>query len=224
MASFLILAAAVASAQVVVPASEPRHTVSFTAEESGSVAPDQVEVYLTVAAQANTPREAMTNQAEKMKRVSAALREVCGDKNVATLDYSVGVERKYNRDTEEYKLVGYSATQQVKARAPIGKTADLLEAVVADAMIDKIGFTRSNADELREGLVNIAITKAKALALERAGRLGIRLGENPIGYSEGRNSASVGRVAGAAARAAPDLPSGELTLKVSVTLTYEILR
>ena len=133
----------------------------------------------------------------------------------------------YERSSGMSNLVGYSGYQSFQVKLALDDADEFLELLPDIANEDSVTFFVSNARELRDAAVDLAIEDAKARAQRRAGVLGITLGgvigqtESNLGQGQARESGRV--MAAMSADASVQLPAGENELRVNVTVTYRIL-
>ncbi|HSA55580.1 MAG TPA: SIMPL domain-containing protein [Gemmatimonadaceae bacterium] len=207
-----------ANPQTPTPSSVP--SIVASGESQRSVAPDQVTIILGVLTRSRTPLAAAGENAERMNRVLAALRQLgLTDQEVTTSHYSVHSEIWRNENDTVHV-----ATNSVRVQT---KKLDLLARVIESALsagatnVSSLEFGLENrSGPTREALadaVREARLQAEAMAAAAGGRLGAleELTTQPTGYQPfmARDMA----VASMQQGAAPPITPGEVILTAIVT-------
>lgn len=201
--------------------------ITVVGEGSMSVAPDLAVVYAGVTTTAKTAQAASDGNSKAMAAVLAALKEVgIADADIRTSRFSIQPLRDTNRNAPP-RITGFQASNQVsvKIRAT-GKTADVLDHLIGAGANDvsSIQFQVSDPSKILDKARGQAIADAHRKAELYAAAAGVRLGRAVMITEEGaRNYAPVTmRAAGVAAAPVP-IMAGEETLRISVTVSYELM-
>jgi len=203
-----------------IPTTSSVPSIVASGESQRGVAPDQVTIILGVLTRSRTPLAAAGENAERMNRVMAALRQLgLTDQEVTTSHYSVHSEIWRNENDTVHV-----ATNSVRVQT---RKLDLLARVIESALSagatnvsslefgleDRSGPTRAAlADAVRE-----ARLQAEAMAAAAGGRLGAleELTTQPTGYQPfmARDMA----VASMQQGVAPPITPGEVIVTAVVT-------
>lgn len=226
----LIFAGVALLAAGAVPASAQEQMprlITVLGEGSVSVAPDLAVVYAGVTTTAKTARAASDADSKAMSAVLAALKEAgIADKDIRTSRFSILPLRDTSRNAPP-RITGFQASNQVsvKIRAT-DSTADVLDRLIGAGAndISSIQFVVSSPSKLLDEARGQAIADAHRKAELYATAAGVRLGRAVSITEEGARLPSpiLMRAAGAPA-AAPPIMAGEETLRVSVTVSYELM-
>lgn len=228
LAAALAALAGPAAAQVPAP---QMATLSVSAEGRSLRAPDLAEVSGGVVTVAATASAAMTANAEAMSRVVAAVRKAgIAERDIQTAGISLQPQYRYlqNRPPE---LTGYQAANTVNLRlrklADAGRLLDTLVSVGAN-QINGPNFRVEDDNAARDEARVAAVATGRARAELYAKSAGVRLkrlltlSENAA-YEPGPPRPVMMRQMAADAESAPTpVAPGEVTLTVTVNLTYEI--
>ena len=211
-----------------------------TGEGSVTLEPDLATLGLGVEARGETVSDAIAEASTAMDAVLGALRgRGIEDRDVQTRNFNVWPEYEYQEVMESGAmrrtrvLVGYVVSNTVTAKIrdldSVGEVIDDVAAAGGDSTrIDSVGFTVDDesayAEELRSGAVADAMEKAS----HYASLAGVSLGE-PVFISEGAARAPIQPVylesaalSRAAAAPATSISGGELELRMSVQVLFEI--
>jgi uncharacterized protein YggE len=201
----------------------PKPVVTVTGEASISVAPDLAQVRVGVTSQAPTAREASEANNAVMSRVIAAIKDFgIADKDVQTSRLSLLPIREPPRASDLTRISAFQASNQVTVKVqPIEKVSELIDRLVAAGAneITGIELRVSSPSQVLDAARADAIANARHKAEIYARAAGIRLGR-PISINEGEGAGGP-----VFTRQAADLPiaPGERTLRVSVTVAFELL-
>ena len=199
-------------------------------EASVQAPPDQARISTGVTIRAKTVREATEANSKAMAAVMAALADAgIAGKDIQTSRFSIQPVYAAPEPRAEQKLVGYTVTNQVSVRIrELDKVSIVVDkAVTAGATdIGNIEFVVSNQgkllDQAREGAIADArrkaeiYAKASGLELGRVVWVSEEVGAEPL--------APARMYPRAAAHAAVPIAAGEDTLRVSVTVGFELSR
>ena len=127
--------------------------------------PDVAVITAGVITRAATARAALQQNAARMERVRAALKQAgIADRDIQTSNISLNPEYRYVQD-QPPRLTGYSASNQLNVRfRDIAKSGDILDALVAEGA-NSINGPTLTIDKPEEALDE---ARAKALGVGRA--------------------------------------------------------
>ena len=217
-----LAAPAVASAQsqpggaspMQVHAMAQQPALNLSAYGEVKVAPDQATINFGVVTEAPTAQEAMTQNAQQMTRVVAALRRAgIAERDIQTSGLNLSAQYDYQQN-EPPKLRGYQASNRVTVTiqdlTKVGTTAD---AVVAAGVnqIDGIGFGLKDPKAAEDQARVLAVRALQDKARLYAQALGV----------DGLNVLITPQDSMAAAREQWDDGSNSLAIAPGVIVTYE---
>jgi len=223
LAATLIAAmASTASAQTLQP------TVSVTGEASISVPPDLAQIDSGVTTEAKTAREASEANNRAMAGVLQALKNSgLAEKDIQTSRLSLSPQSTPGRNPNApFQITGYRASNRVTVTIrDITKVADTIDVLVGAGAneISGISFAVSKASKLLDDARAEAIADARRKAEIYAKAANISLGA-PISISEETAPSPVPyrKMAVRMDAAAAPVAQGEETLRVSVSVSYEL--
>lgn len=223
-----------AAAHAAVDRPFPAITVSGEAEIS--VAPDIAETSAGVTTEAKTVREASAANTQAMTAVIAALKQAgVGDKDIQTGHISIqpvynNTQSKKEGRPDEPRIVGYRVGNQVRLKVrDLARLGEVLDQAIAAGATDVFGvsFSVSEASKALDAARGAAVADAKRKADLFAKAAGAQVGRAIDIAEAGAAVPRQMRFAAAADRrtlAAPmPIATGENTLHVTVTITYELL-
>ncbi|MBA3677757.1 MAG: SIMPL domain-containing protein [Sphingosinicella sp.] len=233
MASLIALAAlpsTVAAQPIAVQAiSGTRLDVVATGETNR--VPDLALISAGVITRAVTASQAISQNAQQMNRVVAALRRAgVAERDIQTSSISLNPEYRYV-ENQTPVLTGYQASNQVTIRfRDIKESGSILDALVAQGanQINGPSLTIDKPEAALDEARRDAIAKARARAQLYADAIGKRVGRI-LSISEGSyngprpyESMMVGRAASMDAAAQTKIVPGEQTLSVTVSVSFEL--
>lgn len=202
-------------------------TVSVTGEASISVPPDLAQVDSGVTTEAKTAREASEANNKAMGGVLQALKNSgLAEKDIQTSRLSLSPQSAPNRNANApFLIVGYRASNRVTVTIrDITKVADTIDVLVSAGAneISGISFMVSKASKLLDDARSEAVADARRKAEIYAKAANITLGA-PISISEETAPGPMPyrKMAADMAASAP-VAQGQETLRVSVSVSYEI--
>lgn len=223
LATFLIPDAA--SAQT---AEKPPSIITVSGEGQASVVPDLAVLTGGVTTAARSAREASEANAKAMTAVMAAVKGAgIDEKDVQTARLSLHPVRE-NRN-EPGRITGFQATNQVTVKIrELAKIADVIDRMVGAGANDISGihFTVSSPSKPLDQAREAAIADARRKAEIYARAANVKLG-NPVSISEEGSAPPRPfqmRTMDAAAAVSTPVSPGEELLRVTVTVSYELLR
>ena len=202
-----------------------------TGEGIVDVTPDIAILTVGVEAQESTVARARGEAAGAMERLFQALKaRGVADRDIRTSQFSIAPEYRYDDRQRQQVLVGYRAQNLVTIKLRNLKDAgpiidDAAAAAGELARVKGISFTLENPapqrDQARSEAVRQALAKARQMATDAGITLGKVLFLSEAGGVEPPQPVSF-RVGLAAAEASTPISPGELQVRVSVHLVYEI--
>ena len=221
-ATVLAAMASTASAQTLQP------TVSVTGEASISVPPDLAQIDSGVTTEAKTAREASEANNKAMAGVLQALKNAgLPEKDIQTSRLSLSPQSAPGRNPNApFQITGYRASNRVTVTIrDITKVADTIDVLVGSGAneISGISFMVSKASKLLDDARTEAIADARRKAEIYAKAANISLGA-PISISEETTPSPMPyrKMAVRMDAAAAPVAQGEETLRVSVSVSYEL--
>ena len=202
-----------------------------TGEGIVEVTPDVAVLTVGVEAQQATVARARSEAAGAMDRLFQALKaRAVADKDIRTSQFSISPVYRYDERQRVQLLEGYRVqnvvTVKVRSLKDAGSIIDDGVAAAGDlARVQDISFTLDNPapqrDQARSEAIKQAVAKAKQMAADAGITLGKVLFLAEAGGVEQPQPVSL-RAAAAGAEASTPISPGELQVRVSVQLVYEI--
>jgi uncharacterized protein len=207
------------------PAPEARIVV--TGEGSVRVTPNYAQIRSGVTTRSKTVKEGVESNSKLMVTIIAALKDAgIAEKDIQTARFSIQPVYAPQQPGTEPKLAGYSVSNQVNVIIrEVGKVGDVLDRVVAAGAteVGDVSFLVSDAskalDQAREAAIADARRKAEVYAKASA----LKLGRVEWIAEDTGSGPPVPMMARAAAAPVP-IASGEDTLRVRVTVGFDIAR
>lgn len=232
--SIVLLAALALSAcgpAAVNPAVTPR-TLNVSGSGQISLTPDIAYIYVGVHTENPSASDAMAENNRKTQEMIDALKEAGVDeKDIRTTNFSIWPMDRYDPDTNlptGEKVYSVDNTVYVTVR-DLAKLGDLLDTLVTAGAntINSIAFDVADKTEAIKQARAAAVKNGKEQAQELAGEAGVTLGEiTSISFYEGSPSPVLDGYGkgggGAEAPMAVPIQPGQITLTVTVSMTYEI--
>ncbi len=230
VAAMLILAAVLSacSPTIVAESQLPSRTISVTGAGQVTLAPDIAYIYIGVHTEGASATGAVADNSTRTQKVTDALKELgLAKEDIRTTNFSIWPSQQYGPDG---KLTGtiymVDNTVYVTVR-DIEKLGELLDTTIQAGAnsINSIQFDLEDKTEALSQARKAAVENAKKQAKELADAAGVKLGEiQTIGFYEATPvSAFDGKGGGGmVAEAAVPIQPGQLTLTVTVNLTYEL--
>ena len=232
--SMLVLAAlalGACSPTIVAEPAPPVRTMNVNGAGQVFLSPDIAYIYIGVHTEEDTAAEAVATNNVETQRVTAALKKAGVDaKDIRTTNFSIWPNQQYGPDgqpTGTRYVVDNSVFVTVRKLENLG---DLLDAAVAAGAnsINSIQFDVADKTEALKKAREEAVKDAKAQAQELADVAGMALGEvQSISFYDSApapymDSFGKGGGGGAAVESTVPIQPGQLTLMVTVSMTYEI--
>ena len=220
-----------------------QRTIQVSASDSVKVSPDMAELSLTICPQGATAQEAQAQAASELDALKAALAALgIDEKNIVASQ--VNIYARYDWSDYVEKIVGYQASIDITLRElTIDQANSAIPAIagIEDTTLDGMRFNVSTYDErYQEALVSalqVAQAKAQVLAQAAGAQLGAvaNVCENydsqEYRYSNVQAKSEADTMAVAEAAAADTgagngsdmLNPGEIEIKASISVTYELM-
>ncbi len=218
------------------------NTITVTGEGEVFAVPDLATFSFAVSADAKTVSAAQEEVTKKVDAVLEAIRSLgVEEKDIKTTDYSVYPRYSYNQmpctqfscPPSRQTLEGYTASHNVTVK--VRKTDDAGKILAAAGEkgatnLSGISFTIDDPEELKSEARAMAIKDAREKASVLTHDLGVKL-VRVVSYSDSSNGGVVpyyrealgmGGADATAPAKAPNLPTGENKIQITVNVTYEI--
>ncbi|MDO8434934.1 MAG: SIMPL domain-containing protein [Candidatus Binatus sp.] len=200
--------------------------VDGTGEARGT--PDVATLNLAIETHAATAEEAASRNGTLAEKIIAALKAKLGDKGkISTGGYSLNPEYD-QRPSREPKIVSYTAQNSITAETgALDLLGALIDASIAAGAnrVNYLSFALKDDSKVRTEAITIATRDAKAQADALAAALGVKLGKvikaTTVAEARPIPMQRMG-MAVAAERVATPVEPGEVTVPVTVSLTFYI--
>lgn len=215
----------------------PLRTVSVTGEGEVDVAPDLVVVSFAVETTAPEAGAAVAENSRKSTTLSDAIKKLLtGKDTVSTSGYSLDPVYDYpqrDRPNQAPRITGYVARNQVQVRShtidAVGKLIDAATKAGANR-VDGLQFTLDERSAAQTDALQRAGQDARRQAEAAATALGVKLGRVASATTSSgpivmpRPYEARFRMASAEAASAPPPPieAGDVTVRATLQVTYEI--
>jgi uncharacterized protein YggE len=199
-----------------------------TGQGEARMTPDRATVYIGVQTRAPTAAVAAADNARRQRAVLDTLRALgLGSDQLSTQNYSIYPESRFDKDSQQTRIVGYAVSNTVRAEL---KRMDMVGAVIDAALakganqISSLEFSSSNTDEARRSALTAAVARARAdadaIARAAGGSLGalIEVVFGPSYVPPVRMMTM--QMSAMAAPAATPVEPGEQTVRVSITARW----
>jgi uncharacterized protein YggE len=212
------------------------HTEANTLLVSGEgrvfAKPDIGQVDLSVVTQGSAVAAAVTENNNKMNKITQALKEMgIKEDDLKTANYNINPNYQYSQGKSTISGYEINQTLQVKIR-DLNKTSQILEkaASLGANQVGSLSFTIDDKEALKEQAKKQAVEKAKKKAEEMQKEFGIRLGrminfnEYESGSTPDYNGAYGIGGGGGMERSVPtpQIQTGQNEIVMTVDLTYEV--
>ncbi|HHV79217.1 MAG TPA: SIMPL domain-containing protein [Firmicutes bacterium] len=223
-----IFVSAVSRPEVGAAAEENSRFIEVEGEATMDVKPDTVTLNIGCRTQLPTAREAQEENAKKMNAVIQKLLEMGFARNdIATTSLTLSPVYDYSQNTP--RLTGYAAENIVKASTThLDKVGEIVDAAVAAGAnnISGIYFSVKDMESYRQQLLAKAaeVARARAEVLAKASGTSVK-GVRCIVQSELNSPPTpiyYAKVADRAASASTPIMEGQLTLKSTVRMQFDI--
>ncbi|MGN6462141.1 MAG: SIMPL domain-containing protein [Pseudolabrys sp.] len=219
-AAMLTASAAQAQSQMV------DKVITVTGEAVASVVPDIAMSRGGVTTQGKTAKEASDSNAKEMTAVIEALKAAgIAERDIQTTRLSIYPQQDPNK-AGKARIIGFQASNQVNVRLrDINKIADALDRMINAGAneISGVSFSVSDPSKALDAARKDAVADAKRKADIYAQAAGVGLGRAVAIQEEGTPPLFQPRPMALRAAAAPPVQPGEETLRISVTIAYELM-
>ena len=215
----------VAAAFVAPSARAAERLVTVTGEATVSVAPDMAVIRIGVASQGKTAREASDANARQMTAVLAAIKDAgIAERDVQTSRLSLQPQYDPNRSAPA-RLLGFQANNQLTVKIrDIAQLPGILDRAIGAGANEMSGieFAVSEQSKLLDQARGEAIADARRKAELYARAAGAKVGSVVAIVEEGSAPPLAYPLKAMRAGAAVPVAPGEQTLRVVVTVSYEL--
>jgi uncharacterized protein YggE len=221
-----LLIAALSPAAARVEIQRPVPMVSVRGEADVAARPDVARAIAGVTTEAKTPREAADANTRVMSVLIAAAKQAgVADKDIRTAGFSINpVHATRNRETPQ--VVAYRASNRVMLTLrDIGRVGEILDVLTQAGATDigGVSFGLSESSKLLDQARMLAFADAKRKAELYAQAAGLQLGRAISIDEDAAPPPRAYRAAQAAAASSVPIEPGEETLRVGVTVSFELL-
>jgi len=226
MLARLLSAAVLVVALSPLPLHAVERVVTVVGEATLAVTPDSAVLRVGVSTQGKTARDASDANARQMTAVLAALKEAgIAERDLRTSRLSLQPQYDNQNRSAPARLIGFQASNQVAVTVrDVGQVATVLDRAIGAGANEMSGidFVVSDQSKLLDKVRAAAMADAARKAELYAGAAGAKLG-HALSISE-ENAASPVIFQGAMRAAAAPIPvaAGEQTLRLTVTVSYEL--
>lgn len=208
-----------------------RDTIDIVGEGKVSAQPTLAEVNLGLYSEGRDIPATQEDNAKKVNAIIAALKGMgIAEADMQTSNYSISPRYEYVDGRQN--IIGYSVSQNLSIKV---RNLSQVGAVVSRAgelgsnQVNGVNFTIDEPSMIEQAARKEAIDDAEKKALELAKSLGVRL-VRVVGFSESTPGTPVPMyayraeldAAQSAPPVAPEIQPGQLDVKATVTVTYEI--
>ncbi len=231
----LFLLGLAATSTLAVADEQPRRQINVQGQASQLVSPDQATLSISVEGRDKDADGAMSAAGSNAQSVVITLARYTDKNNIRALQTQVrsvvkGTDRSWRKDSGEPMEMLASRQIQVE-RLAIDKLPDVMRALAKQPLtrIDQVSPSVSNAREIEDEILLLAIDDAKARAERVAKRLGVELGL-PISVHVQQNYAAqpkyamraVAMEAVAADAGGGYAATGENEIQAQVNISFEL--
>lgn len=229
---FVALALGACSPTIMAESAPPVRTLNVNGTGQAFLSPDIAYIYIGVHTEEATAAEAVDTNTSETQKVIAALKDAGVDaKDIRTTNFSIWPNQQYSPDgqpTGTRYVVDNSVFVTVRE---LDKLGDLLDSAIGAGAnsINSIQFDVADKEEALKKAREEAVKDAKQQAQELADAAGMSLGDvQTISFYDSAPAPfmeSFGKGGGGAAvseAAAVPIQPGQLTLTVTVSMSYEI--
>jgi uncharacterized protein YggE len=194
-------------------------TITVTGDGTVNATPDRASFDFGVTSQAATAAAALSRNASEARSIIAALKRAGVDSSdIQTTQVSLWPRTTANGR----EIVGYSASNSVSVKVPLGRSGSVVDAAVRAGANNVDGPSLDTAAKsfLYDEALKQALGDAKEKAQAIAGAAGLTLG-SVLKAHEGGNAEPVPMFDSAAAtRASVPIEAGTQQIQASVTVSY----
>jgi uncharacterized protein YggE len=227
----LMLAVALSACGTPVSVAAPANVRTLNVNGVGMVnlSPDIAYIYIGVHSENASASDAMSENTANTQNVIAALKEAgIKDEDIRTTNFSIWYNQNYGPDGQPTGIVYMVDNTVYVTVRDLANLGDLLDKVVKAGAntINSIQFDVADKTQALKDARSAAVTNAKEQAKELADAASVKLGDiqtisfydsvpTPV-YADGKGAG------GAMAASAVPIQPGQMTVTVTVSITYEI--
>jgi hypothetical protein len=212
--------------------SQETRVISVSGEGEATAAPDTAYVDLGIDATGDNLDQVLADANQTMTAVTEAVKALgIDEKDIQTTSFNVWTEEIYNRETGEptgqivyhvQNMITIKVREITQAGEVIGAGLD-----AGATEVNSLRFGIEDTSALEAEARTAAAQEARDKAEQLAEALGVEVGElvnvsESIGYPSPIYVERVAFAADMAAGAAPPVSTGELTVTITVNVSYEI--
>lgn len=154
-------------------------SIRTTGEAVVTTQPDRAQIDIGVVTQANTSQSAATQNAEKLQKVLAQLRQLLGaNANIKTISYSLTPDYRYPQGDGEPTITGYTASNVVRVTLDdlmqVGKVIDTATQSGANR-VNSLQFMLRDERQVQAQALREATIKAREKADALASALSVKV-------------------------------------------------
>lgn len=201
--------------------------LTVTGNAEFEVQPDEAKIYLGYETTKDTAKEAQDELKSIMNNILDDISE-----ETETYQYDVSKVEKWNKETEQYDIIGYKAKHIVKITTTrLDIVGNIIDTAINNKanIINDITFTLSDAKKLKvkQQALKLAGDNAKEKAKTLASSMGVSI-DKPYSISEGSvyipriYTASKDIMMGVESSANSYIPSNKVTVTASINVKYKI--
>ena len=211
------------------PSKEEPRVIRVMGESTVTAAPDHAEIHLGVVTQGKTANGAASENAKRVDKVLAAVREVVPKAELTTVDYSVNPMYGESTPNRPPTINGYSAQNVVRvATDDLNLVGKIIDAAMGASANDVRGLTFSlkKEGEVRGRALKEAVAKGKAEADAIAAALGVKIlrvrSAEAMGEAPPVRPMAMGMMMAKSESAPTPVEPGTLDVHAQVSLTFDI--
>ncbi len=214
----------------------PKNTLSVTAEGKVKAVPDLATVDLGVITNAATAAEAQDQSSKKINAIIDFVKKQGIDANdITTSQFNIYPQQDYQNGRSS--ITGYTANQSINIKVrEVDKSTEKLSTILGGVtaaganQINNVSLSFDDPDNFRQQAREMAISKAKEKAQALADTAGLRLGRvvnvseagdygYPVPYAAGMG---IGGSGGDAKAVAPEIQPGNQDIVANMTVVFEV--
>lgn len=218
-------------ATIVANPAPPQRTLNVTGTGMVQMTPDIAYINIGVHTEAPVASDAVAQNNTQTQQVVNAIKAAgVDDKDIQTLNFSIYPNQQYDPQTNQQTGITYVVDNTVNVTVrKLDNLGDLLDATVQAGAnsVNSIQFDVADKSDALKQARDAAVKDAQTQAQGLASAAGIKLGDvqtinfsnnipSPVAESFGKGGG------GFAAAASVPVQSGQMTLTVNVSMTYEI--
>ena len=226
-----ILLSACGPATIVANPAPPQRTLDVTGTGMVQMTPDIAYINIGVHTEASVASDAVSQNTAQTQQVIDAIKAAGVDsKDIQTLNFSIYPNQQYDPQTNQRTGITYVVDNTVNVTVrKLDNLGTLLDATVRAGAnsVNSIQFDVADKTNALKQARDAAVKDAQAQAQGVASAAGVKLGDvQSINFSNSIPTPMVESFGkgggGMAAAAAVPVQSGQMTLTVNVSMTYEI--